>query len=137
MLSSLGIQDGNRFSVQDSALETPNMAETLDAAMRPITFVRIAAAIVNFQSKQVEYPLTTHGVVQPLSLRELAIKPEGQRAWSWIVVFARNELALKLGEIAVHKGKRYRLMGQWDWSESGYFRYEFAQIFDNATSPKQ
>jgi hypothetical protein len=137
MYTAQGIQNGTRFGWGDAGLNTPNMTEVLYGHMRPVVFSRVKTAIVDFKSVQTEYPLETHAVIQPLSLRELTIKPEGERSWEWLAVFATTDLALANGDIIIHKGRRYRVMGFWDWSHAGYYRYEIVGAYNNATTANQ
>lgn len=136
-LSDLGIVNGSRFSVQDGALDLPDMRETLEGFSRAISLVQVTTQIVDFQAKQIERPINAFGIIQPLSTRELTLKPEGQRAWPWMVVLANTDLSLKPDDVVFWKGKRYRIMGIWDWEDNGYMRYEMVGDYDNATTPRK
>lgn len=135
MISPLGIQDGNRFSVQDSALDVPNMRDTLSGWMRPLGLSLVMTQIVNFRAEQVERPLEAVGNDQPMSAQQLALKPEGQRAWKWRVIWTTTDLRLKPDDVIIRKGQRYRVMGFTDWEDAGFFKYEVVNDYANSTTP--
>lgn len=136
MISPLGIQNGNRFSVHDSALDVPNMREALSGWMRPLDLAKVTTEIVNFRAEQIERPLAAVGVIQPLSAQMLALKPEGQRAWKWRVIWTTTDLKLKPDDVISYKGERNRVMGFTDWEDSGFFRYEVVNDYANSTTPR-
>lgn len=135
MITPLGIQNGKRFSVQDSALDVPNMRETLSGWMRPLALSRVTTEIVNYRAEQIERPLAAYGNDQPLSPQQLSLKPEGQRAWEWRVIWTTTDLKLKPDDVILRKRTRYRVMGATDWEDSGFFRYEVVNDYANATTP--
>lgn len=78
----------------------------------------------------VETPTETkwfRAVLEPVLLRELKIKPEGQRAWQWYHLYSTEVLDID-AIILDEKNKKYRVMSTEDWSlTSGYTKYELAQ----------
>lgn len=79
--------------------------------------------------------LTSHkfqGVIQPLSAKQIALKPEGERAWSWFMihVFA-GTLDLTTSDKILIKGVAYKVMGVWDYSLNNYVEYHVIKDFVN------
>ena len=83
--------------------------------------------------KTVETVLTDYyrAVKQPLSVKQLDIKPEGQRGWKWLQLHSEPKLQLQLDDIIIlDGGDRYRVMGRKDYSEYGYVEYELVKGFE-------
>ena len=64
------------------------------------------------------------GVIQPLSPKELELKPEGQRAWEWLQIHAVSScLNLQPNDKIQYNNKFYKVMLQNDYSLNGYVEY--------------
>ena len=64
------------------------------------------------------------GMIQPLSLRQLALKPEGQRSFTWLQIHAlASSLNLRPSDRILYNGKFYKVMAQNDYSLNGYIEY--------------
>lgn len=126
---SIPIQNGNSFLLTESNGNVPDMSGALQGWMQPMTFVKIAKSVVNAQLVEVPTVVDFQGVWQPLTARQLSMKPEGQRAWSWFQVHSTINLELKPDEVVRYKGGQYRAKGQSDFKLYGYFYYELVQDF--------
>lgn len=72
-------------------------------------------------------------VKQPLAVRQLELKPEGERAWAWYWLHAESALQLTLDdEVIFDDGNRYRVMGRKDYSDYGYMEYELVKGYELA-----
>ena len=64
------------------------------------------------------------GMIQPLSIRALTLKPEGQRSWSWLQIHALSgTLNLKTQDLIIIDNVQYKVMGVFDYSRDGYREY--------------
>lgn len=132
MLNQLGIINGKDQNLE--ALSTvPDAGYSMRAWFQKITLVRVFKQIVDFEEKEVEQPFTTSGMIQPLSGRELSMKPEGQRSWDWLQLDCENGLELKPDEIVKYRNIKYRVMGTKNYSAFGYAHYEL--VNDYTSSP--
>jgi hypothetical protein len=107
------------------------MTAAFGAWSQNFTFECITKQLENFQTVERKRAINFRGVIAPLKVRQLEIKPEGQRAWRWLEVHAKTCLALKIDDEIIYKCVRYRVMAVHDWSDYGYFRYEIAEGFQS------
>ena len=70
------------------------------------------------------------GVLQPLQLEQLELKPEGQRAWKWyqLHVDKKYKQLPMNGTIEINKAK-YKVMASKDYSLNGYIEYHLVQDY--------
>jgi hypothetical protein len=126
----LGIVDANRLSVEDAVAAMPSVRSTLLGWFRPIALTRVIQRIVDFKTLEIEEPLSTRGVVQPLTETSLMLKPEGQRAWKWFLIHATPDLVLAVNDVIILKGDRLRIQKTKDYSVNGYVCYEACEDFN-------
>jgi hypothetical protein len=108
----------------------PNLASAVAAWMQPLEFVLVGKEMVDHILTETYITKRTFGVRAPLKPQELALKPEGQRAWRWEKIHALPSLKLNVDDIIKFGELRYRVMGKADYSEYGYLEYEIAEGFD-------
>lgn len=106
---------------------TPDVSGALQDYYQPMVFERVTKMVEGFQVVETGDPINFRGVAQPLSGRQLAIKPEGQRAWNWIMLHSDIALGLKPDDCVIWKGKQTRVMVVKDEFLYGYFYYELVQ----------
>lgn len=97
-----------------------------------ITFNVLTKSVVNFLNVETVATVNFRGVVQPLSPQALLIKPEGQRAWTWLQIHSLNSLILKPDDIITYEGQDYRVMSKIDDSKYGYVEYHVCTGYQNA-----
>lgn len=132
MIGSVGIVDAARLPVDQAVMPAPNMRSTLLGWFRPIALTKVRTTMKDFESKTVDIPYTTSGVVQPFSATQLAIKPEGERAWKWWMISATPDLILGVGEIIDYRGTRLRIMRQAPYQENSFVQYEAIEDYNGA-----
>jgi hypothetical protein len=130
-VSQLGIVDANRLTVDQAVAPMPTMRSTIMGWFRPITLVVIRKQTVDFETKETEVALETRGTVQPFSATQLAIKPEGERAWKWKMIHATPDLVLSAGEVINYRGTKLRIMRQFPYDENGFVQYEAIEDYGN------
>ncbi len=113
---------------------TPNMGDALRDQFQLLTFTRIVKNVEAFQLVEVPTNIEFWGLIQPLSGRQLAIKPEGQRMWNWFAVYAQaapndSILRLKPDEVISYHGKQYRVMSARNFAIYAYIYYELVEDY--------
>lgn len=98
-----------------------------------MTFVLIQKQTVNFQLVERERSVSFLGVIQPLKARDLMLKPEGERAWTWNKVHADPSLQLKVDDVIKYLDTRFRVMARTDYKIYGYIRYELVQDWEKCS----
>jgi hypothetical protein len=116
-------------SVQQSVSTTPSMRGTISGWFQPLIVGIITTTIVGGLSNKVRREQKTAGIVQPMQDRELRLLPEGQRSWKWSQLHCTDNLGLKNGDNVEVAGTLYRVMGEKDWSDYGYWRYQLVEGF--------
>lgn len=77
--------------------------------------------------------ITFFGIIQPLSIKQLANKPEGSRSWKWLQIHAFNgSLNLRTNDLITYKGKTYKVMGINDYSLNNYIEYHVVADYEVA-----
>lgn len=112
----------------------PQVSEALDGWFQTLTFQLVTKSLVDYEIKEVLQPIITKGVRQPFTAQQLAIKPEGQRGWLWETLHCLPNVQLKIDDIVIFNGVRYRVMQKWNWQEYGYCEYHICQGFENGIS---
>ena len=108
------------------------MGEVLPSWFQPLTFDLVTKTVVDYEVQEVRQTIQTQGVRQPMSAKQLEIKPEGQRAWQWETIHCLPDVKLKVDDIVIFDGVRYRVMQKWDWSEYGYLEYHIHQAYEGS-----
>ena len=105
------------------------MGEVLVSWFQNLTFDLITKTLVDYETKETKRTISTQGVRQPMSAQQLAIKPEGQRAWRWETIHCLPDVVLKVDDRVIFNGVEYRVMQKWSWPEYGYVQYEICQDY--------
>jgi len=87
----------------------------------------VVDALVTYQDSQFVY----NGTIQPLSPRQLNLKPEGQRSWEWLQIhcLATGVWDLKESDRIIWQGRIYKLMATWDYSLNGFIEYHLCRDY--------
>jgi hypothetical protein len=110
----------------------PNMSMTLNNWLQPMTFEPVTKTITAFRVVEEGEAITFRGVIQPLSNRDLYMKPEGQRAWTWLWIHATPNLKLDVDDVITYLGEQTRVMAVKDYGIYGYVSYEVIQDYTGA-----
>lgn len=121
------IQNAANVPLNQSSGTVPDVNGALQQWFQPMTFVPIIKQTVGGQVVETGDPINFRGVIQPLSNRDLLIKPEGQRAWTWQMLHSDICLPLKVDDVVIYLGVQTRVMALRDFRIYGYFYYELVQ----------
>ena len=97
----------------------------------PLLLVRISQQIVNGFVQEYPQEIPFHGVVQPLSPKQLMLKPEGERAWTWLQVHVQASSPVKLtpNDRFMYNCQKYKVMARLDYTANNYVEYHAVQDF--------
>lgn len=107
----------------------PDVGGAMRDWFQPMVFERVTKATTGFQVVETGTPVAFTGVIQPMSNRQLLLKPEGQRAWTWLTLHADPVLKLDVDEVVTYLGVQTRVMARKDYTIYGYVYYELVQDF--------
>lgn len=108
----------------------PDMSGTVAGWFQNCYFEQVTKVVnENAVVEETTTPVQFQGVVQPLSPKQLSMKPEGQRAWTWLKVHAWPQLKLVPDDVVRYQGVQYRVMAQTDYTSYGYVEYDLAQDY--------
>lgn len=107
------------------------MRDTLRGWVRPITVGIVTIKTQDSVATETVKEFSTTGFIKRTKSRAVKNNPEGQRAWRWYSLFTASEIDLKLDDIVVVKGVKYRVMGQDGLTDFGFFKYYLDQDYIN------
>lgn len=105
----------------------PNVAGGFADYYQPMVFETVGKIVNGFMLEETGNPLNFRGVIQPLTNRQLYLKPEGQRAWTWFMLHSDPALVLNVDDVVIWRGKQTRVMSRKDYAMYGYIYYELCQ----------
>lgn len=105
----------------------PDVSGAMQDYFQAMTFDLLTKTTQGFQVVETTVPITFQGVIQPYNSRQLLIKPEGQRAWTWFTLHADPTLTLQVDDVVLYKGIQTRVMTRKDYVLYGYVEYELVQ----------
>ncbi len=114
----------------------PNLFDGIRDWMQNMQFGKITRTNqINGLAKEITTPVNFQGFIQPLKFRELLLKPEGQRAWSWYDLYADCSLVLEVDDIVIWNSKQTRVMARKDWTQQGFVNYQLVQDWNIQVGP--
>lgn len=79
--------------------------------------------------------ISFRGTIQPLSPRQIALKPEGQRSWTWLQIHClATSLDLRPNDRISWNGAIYKVMALLDYSLNGFIEYHLVRDFQTGGS---
>jgi hypothetical protein len=105
----------------------PNVYGALLNWFQPMVFKLVTKSVKGFREVETKQAIEFEGVIQPFKARDLILKPEGQRAWTWLWLHASPSLALSVDDIVDYDGVPTRVMSKTDYSIYGYITYQLVQ----------
>jgi hypothetical protein len=121
------IANGKNKPLNAQAGTVPDVSGALTDWFQPMTFTLVTKTVVGFQLVEGAEPITFRGILQPFTPRQLMLKPEGQRAWSWFTLHADPVLTLKVDDVVLYLGVQTRVMSRSDFTLYGYIEYHLVQ----------
>lgn len=121
------IQNGKNQPINFQTGTVPDVSGAMNDYFQPMTFTVIEKQTVDFQLIEVPTAVTFRGVLQPFTERQLLLKPEGERAWTWFWLHAQPSLTLQVDDVVVWNGKQTRIASRKDYRLYGYVEYHLLQ----------
>lgn len=108
----------------------PNLSVTIKKWFLQIDFVRVTKTIVDGETQETVSSESFQGVIQNLNSKELQLKEEAQRAWTWKTIHALPDLLLDVDDIFIYNSVNYRVMNVKDFTEYGYIEYHIVKDYE-------
>jgi len=109
----------------------PRPAATIGRWSQKFTFyIRVQSvvdALVTYNLTEVVF----RGTLQPLSAKQIELKPEGQRAWTWLRLQCFTPAPFNVNDQVVYNNQTYKVMAQNDYTLSGYMEYHLVQDYQS------
>lgn len=121
------IANGANVPLNEKAGTVPDVSGALTDWFQPMVFTLVTKTVTGFQLVEGAEPISFRGILQPFTPRQLAIKPEGQRAWSWFTLHADPVLTLKVDDVVLYLGRQTRVMSRKNFRLYGYAEYTLVQ----------
>lgn len=94
-------------------------------------FTLVTKAMVDFETQEIGDSVIFSGILYPMKAQQIALKPEGQRAWKWWGLISEKELSVD--DVVEYHDIQYRVFAKTDWSYiSGKYLYDLAEAFHDA-----
>lgn len=116
----------------DKAGTTPDVSGALQDYYQAMQFTKLVKNVVGFQVEEIPDPINFRGTIQPFTERQIFLKPEGQRAWTWFLLHSDPVLTLNVDDVVLWKGKQTRVMARRDYKLYGYVEYHLVQDWTGA-----
>lgn len=126
------IVNGKNIPLNQIGGSVPDVSGALQSYYQKMVFTLITKSVLNFQVVETPSNINIHGTIQPFSARQLQLKPEGQRAWTWYTLHATAATTLKVDDVVIYLGTQYRIMAQTNFSLYGYMLYEMIEDYVGA-----
>lgn len=108
----------------------PQVSGVLAGWMKSITLQKRQQLTNDGLVSYVNTDITFSGTIQPLSPRQIALKPEGQRAWEWLQIHAvAGTKNIADNDQIVYNGIIFKVMATKDYSLNGYIEYHLAREY--------
>lgn len=93
----------------------------------PIQFNVVQTTPVDYEAKDtLTEQIVFYGVLEPITGRELLIKPEGERKFNYLNLWTEQELKAD-SIVQDEKGQTYRVLKKQPWNPGDYSAYEIMQ----------
>lgn len=125
------IINGKDLSLQEATPFLPNMANGVAMFLQVMkVFVVTKKQVMGYTEEETECVITK-AVRVPLNPKQLEIKPEGQRAWSWSQLHTLTDLKIRVDDIVIIRDIRYRVMAINNYAEYGFYDYHLVEDYNN------
>ncbi len=95
-----------------------------------MTFKKITQTVTDGLVVNADEEVCFRGVLQPLSPREIQLKPEGQRAWTWLRLQCFTSCPpFNVNDRVQYDGREYKIMAELDYTLSGCREYHVVKDY--------
>jgi hypothetical protein len=125
------IINASNTNLSTASSHLPNLSRPITKWFLDITFTILTKVAASGEVTETGVNTRTKGVVQNLDSKQLQVKPEAQRAWTWKMIHCLPDLQLDVDDILVYNDINYRVMNVKDYSEYGYMEYHIVQGYNS------
>lgn len=119
--------------LNQTAAGVPDVSGGILNYFKPIVLIQVVTAVVRFQADTTLIRIWSQGMVQSFTGRQLALKPEGERAWLWNTIYTLPGVELAAGdqvEVPASPAPRnFRIMKKTGDADYGYLQYEAVENY--------
>jgi hypothetical protein len=133
MASTIG--NGKNIPLNAQGGTIPQLGPAMRNWFQPMVFTPVGKVVNGFMVVESADPINFRGVIQPLTDRQLILKPEGQRSWTWLMLHSDPVLKLQTDDVVEYLGVQTRVMSRRDYTIYGYVMYSLVQDWTNAGPP--
>jgi len=126
------IGQGKNTPLNQRAGSFPDVSDALLDWFQPMVFGVVTKTTQGFQVVETMTETSFQGVWQPFTDRQLLLKPEGERAWSWYWLHAEPTLNLEVDNVVNYLGTQYRVKSKKDYRLNGYVEYQLVEDYTGA-----
>lgn len=126
-MRSTVISNASQRPINQQNGTTPDVSGALMDWFQPMVFEVVTKITIGHQLVEKPRQYNFQGVIQPFTERQLFLKPEGQRAWSWFLMHAQYGLTLQVDDVVLWLGKQTRVMSRKDYMLEGFVEYHLVQ----------
>ncbi len=125
-------KNGKDTALNANSGTLPDMGNAMLDYFQKMTFGVVTKSVQGFQAVETVVNVDFQGVWQPLTERQIQLKPEGQRAWPWFWLHSTPDLVLEVDDIITYLGVQYRVMSNKDYRLYNYVEYHLIEDFEGA-----
>jgi len=109
----------------------PKIVNALDGWQDELTIVRVTESWSGGDKVETTENIGITGTIQPLSPKQVSLKPEGQRAWKWYQIHDYTRVSnLDTSDRIIIEGKKYKVMAINDYSRNNYIEYHIIEFYE-------
>lgn len=131
-MSNNTIANGANKPLFDKCGDIPDVSGALTSYYQNLVFELVTKTVSGYQVVETPTIINFRGVVQPFTERQLLLKPEGQRAWTWFLIHSDPVLTLNVDDVGLFKGVQTRVMSRKDYGLYGFVEYHWVQDWTGA-----
>lgn len=108
----------------------PQMTRAFGGWQSQITMAKRCQIVLNGLVRNEDTQFSFKGTVQPLTDRAIALKPEGQRAFTWLQVHCfSGPIAVTTNDRVVYNARVFKVMAIRDYTLNGFIEYHLVEDF--------
>lgn len=126
------IQNAANIPINVKTGTVPDVSGAMKDYFQPMVFQPLTKTVSGFQVVETTTSIDFQGVIQPFTERQLMLKPEGERSWTWLWLHADPVLQLETDDVVLYLGVQTRVMKKKDYFLYGYVEYQLVQDWTGA-----
>lgn len=109
----------------------PKIQDAISSWMDKLTIGYVTQTWSDGDNTETIIQRTANGTIQPLGSKQIALKPEGERAWQYYQIHWTNtSLIFDINNKIYVDGVRYKVMAVNDYSRNGYMEYHIVKDYE-------